>query len=312
MIMYHDNDDVDNEKTNPWFMFNRKDDDENDIFDVIPEDDDVNTESEHIVDDLTEDSDIVHTKDNPVRYVMDEFKKDELEFAEQMADAFPMSAEIAANCLKMNNDAEDYENGKLYFDKLMKMDHSCYGITSYTEIIGYLLHDPVLNENDIRLLIKEFSDKYPLSEDCGILQASFEYKLGNTNIALEILEETVKKIPSAPEAALQLAFIQNKLRMYKKAIETAVHAMPTCNFSKKKETKILLKLQLYLAQESLFEEMIESDQDVDHAEVQRLRHKLIRLKENNRFFSSHDYNEHLMNINTVINSLDDILDDISD
>ena len=88
--------------------------------------------------------------------------------------------------------------------------------------------------------------------------------------------------------------------------------MPTCNFSKKKETKTLLKLQLYLAQESLFEEMIESDQDVDHAEVQRLRHKLIRLKENNRFFSSHDYNEHLMNINTVINSLDDILGDISD
>ena len=283
-------------------MFSWKSMDDEEMYEV-PEDDDV---EEAISDDFVEpsESEVVTNKDSIARCVMDEYEKDELEYAEQMADVYPDSAEIVANCVEMNIAAKDWENERILFEKLISIPRSKYGITAYTAVIKHLLREPIMNEEQIREIITEFDEKFPMNENCKVLLAALETKLGNIQNARVVLEETVKTIPTAPEAALELARIQRKLRMFDEANKTVLHALPSCSSSQAPNLKAFLQEQRFLALESILEENYEAGCKIDRKDVANLRYK---IKNHIASYCIYRYYGQRKNLDEAIASLDGLL-----
>lgn len=267
----------------------------------IPDPDECSSEPDNIGPD---ESLIVNPRDSVVRELMDDYERNELEYAERMVHEFPSSSFILANCLKRTIDGKDYENAKYYYDRLSKLPHEKYGINAYVEAIKFLLLDPVLNEETIRSLLEEFKAKHPDNETCYVLWGSLECKVGNTKEAFGILENAVNTIPSAPEAALLLVRLQLKTKLFDKAVETTTKSFASCISSDDDELAPLLSMYNLMAHDGWMHNRIAAGDSVSKEDILLLRQRYCVLLESFPVLRCFDYRK---KIEERIGSLDFLL-----
>ena len=104
---------------------------------------------------------------------------------------------------------------------LRKLPFSRWSWRAFTFSCDYLLaNNPIENEEEIRLLVKQYKTVLPYEEKACVAESELENALGNHEQSMKILAESIQHYSNAPLCALHLADMQFARGMYKDVVKT--------------------------------------------------------------------------------------------
>lgn len=186
---------------------------------------------------------------------------------------FPTNVDLLADVIKYATDAGDMETAHRYFLLLMGIQREQYNWRAFTFSLDYLLENARENEDTCRALIADYHRILPHEEKAYVAESELDERLGNHEQSLKILEETIQKLPNAPQAALRLADKQFERGRYEEAIQTTSYAFVASSESQPSINISYLVLLRLLAEDAVLHQNLLRGDPVTQQQIDQMREK---------------------------------------
>ena len=132
-----------------------------------------------------------------------------------------MNVNLLADTINYSSKCGDMRVADTHYFMLRKLPFSRWSWRAFTFSCDYLLaNNPIENEEEIRLLVKQYKTVLPYEEKACVAESELENALGNHEQSMKILAESIQHYSNAPLCALHLADMQFARGMYKDVVKT--------------------------------------------------------------------------------------------
>lgn len=134
---------------------------------------------------------------------------------------YPMNVNLLADTINYSSKCGDMRVADTHYFMLRKLPFSRWSWRAFTFSCDYLLaSNPIENEEEIRLLVKQYKTVLPYDEKACVAESKLENALGNHEQSMKILAESIQHYSNASLCALHLADMQFARGMYKDVVKT--------------------------------------------------------------------------------------------
>lgn len=192
---------------------------------------------------------------------------------------FPANVDLLADVIKYASDAGDMDTARRYFPQLMDIPREEFNWRAYTFLLDYLMQDMVVNKELCRALVADYQRYLPFEEKAYVAESKLEEKLGNHDRSLEILENTIQKLPNAPQAALRLADKQFDRGRYEEVTQTVAYAFVASSESQPSINISYLVFLRVLAEDAVLHQRLMRNEPVTKEQIEEMRGRYQTFKE---------------------------------
>lgn len=134
---------------------------------------------------------------------------------------YPMNVNLLADTINYSSKCGDMRVADTHYFMLRKLPFSRWSWRAFTFSCDYLLaSNPIENEEEIRLLVKQYKTVLPYDEKACVAESELENALGNHEQSMKILTESIQHYSNASVCALHLADMQFERGMYEDVVKT--------------------------------------------------------------------------------------------
>lgn len=138
----------------------------------------------------------------------------------------PMNIDLLADTIKYSSKSGDMKAADTHYFMLRKLPFSLWNWRAFTFSCDYLLaSDPIENEKEIRLLVKQYKAILPYDAKACIAESELENALGNRDKCMSVLSESIQHYSNASQCALRLADMQFERGMYEDVVRTCNYGL---------------------------------------------------------------------------------------
>lgn len=185
----------------------------------LSSDDDDDDDSDDSDDDNGMDADDYHNK--AVEYARRDKYKRASNFCIEGLKRYPMNVDLLADTIKYSSKSGDMRVADTHYLMLRKLPFCRWNWRAFTFSCDYLLEsDPVENEEEIRLLVKQYKSVLPYEEKACMAESELENALGNHEQSMNVLADSIQHYTNASQCALHLADMQFERGMYADVVNT--------------------------------------------------------------------------------------------
>lgn len=134
---------------------------------------------------------------------------------------YPMNVDLLADTIKYSSKSGDMRVADTHYLMLRELPFSRWNWRAFTFSCDYLLErNPIENEEEIRLLVKQYKTVLPYEEKACMAESELENALGNHEQSMNVLADSIQHYSNASQCALHLADMQFERGMYEDVVKT--------------------------------------------------------------------------------------------
>ncbi len=192
---------------------------------------------------------------------------------------FPRNTVLIADIIKYSAEIGDTDTASEHYAMLKEsISMARWNWRAFSFSVEFLMQeDPFANEEECRVLLKEYKKYLPFEENAFVAEYQLEEALGNHERSMAVLEEAIATLENAYHSALLLARLQMKRGLYEKVKKTARYGIAAA-VAEEDDSKVhCLHYFSVLAEDHLLWKRVCRDEPVTPEEVEALHEKYDRL-----------------------------------
>lgn len=174
-----------------------------------------------------------------------------LEVCQEGLEHWPGNADLLADVVRYAGMTGQIHVADEHVRRLRAIPCQEWPENAFESVIEYLLTNPKANAVLCRTLVDAFITYHPHNEMAYLEKAALEESLGNDQRAMEVLQETLERIPNAQQCARQLADMQMERGLYADVIKTCDDGQATSGSPRPSDDMLHLLLLRTLARDEL-------------------------------------------------------------
>lgn len=194
---------------------------------------------------------------------------------------FPNSVDLLTDIISYSCAVGRMETAASHYRMLRAVPFLYWNWRAFSVCIDYMRElDPAGNEAECRELIDAYRTVFPYNEKAAFAESELEYALNHVDRSIEILQEALRRYPSAAHCSLWLAELEMERGDYEAVIDACSCGIASVEAKPTADVPYLLYLRT-LAKDGLLHRRAREKQPIAKEEVEALaaEYELLQSKE---------------------------------